>query len=275
MFLVTGATGNVGAELVAALVECGAPVRALVRSPAATLPDGVEVAVGDLNEPDSLTDALKGVEGMFLLPGWPDLPGLLTRVREAGVRRIVLLTGGSATHEDLTNAVSRMMALSERAARDSGLAWTFLRPRAFMSNTLRWLPQFRAGDTIRVRFPTVPAACIDPKDIAAVAVSALISSAHEGRSYELTGPVPLLPADQIGVLADVLGRDLRCIGLSDEQSRAELEATTTPEYVDAFLRFYVDRTLDEWTVHPDVAEVTGRPARTFEQWASAHAEDFR
>ena len=83
MFLVTGATGNVGAEVVLALAAAGEPVRALVRRPDAVLPDGAEAAVGDLNDPGGLDDALKGVEGVFLLSGYSDMPGMLAKARDA------------------------------------------------------------------------------------------------------------------------------------------------------------------------------------------------
>ncbi|WP_410571831.1 NAD(P)H-binding protein [Amycolatopsis sp. cmx-4-61] len=209
-----------------------------------------------------------------MLSGYEDMPGMLAKARDAGVRRIVLLSGGSAALADLDNAVSRYMTLSERAVRESGLDWTFLRPRAFMSNALRWLPQLRSGDTVRVRFPDVAAACIDPADIAAVAVLAL-AGGHEGLVHDLTGPVAMRPVEQVAALASVLGRDLRSVGLSDAETRSELEAAMPREYVEAFWSFYVDGTLDEATVYPTVSEVTGRPARTFEEWAEAHADAFR
>lgn len=274
MFLVTGATGNVGAALVSALAQAGTPVRALVRRPDTELPEGAEAAVGDLNHPAGLDDALKGVEGIFLLSGYDDMPGMLARARAAGVRRIVLLSGGSAALENLDNAVSRYMTLAERAVRASGLDWTFLRPRAFMSNTLRWLPQLQAGDTIRAQFPDVAAACVDPADIAAVA-AVVLAGGHEGRAYNLTGPEAQRPAELIAVLAEVLGRDLKCVELSNAETRAELEATMPSQYVEAFWNFYAEGTLDEATVHPDVQQVTGRPAGTFAAWATAHAEAFR
>jgi uncharacterized protein YbjT (DUF2867 family) len=276
MILVTGATGNVGAELVTALAEAGEPVRALVRKPQnAVLPPGVEPVAGDLNQPESLTGALAGAHGLFLLPGYPDLPGLLALARRAGVARVVLLSGGSAALEDMDNAVSRYMAVSERHVRESGVPWTFLRPRAFMSNALRWLPQLAAGDVVRVPFAGVRAAAIDPFDIAAVAARALLSDGHASQIYELTGPDSLLPADQVGVLAKVLERDLRCEGLTNEEARAEMSAAMPVEYVDAFFSFYVDGTLDESQVLPTVREVTGRPPRTFDQWVRAHADAFR
>ncbi|GAA3585844.1 NAD(P)H-binding protein [Nonomuraea rosea] len=275
MILVTGATGNIGSPLVAALAQAGQQVRALVRDPRrVTLPQGVEPVTGDLNAPDSLTGALTGVRGVFLLPGYADTPALLAHMRQAGVERVVLLSSGSAALADMGNAVSRYMTLAERDVRESGLPWTFLRPRAFMSNALRWLPQLREGDLVRVPFAGVAAAAIDPADIAAVAALALTGDGHAGRIYDLTGPDSLLPADQVAVLADVLGRDLRCEALPDAEARAEMEASMPVEYVDAFFSFYADGTLDESQVLPTVHEVTGRPSRTFGQWAQAHAEAF-
>jgi uncharacterized protein YbjT (DUF2867 family) len=275
MFLVTGATGNVGREVVAALAAAGRPVRALVRDPArAVLPPGAEPVTGDLNRPETFAGALDGVQGLFLLPGYDDIAGLLERAKAAGVRRVALLSGGSAEGGDLGNAVARYMIESERAVAASGLEWTFLRCRAFMSNALRWLPQLRAGDVVRVPFAGVRVAAIDPSDIAAVAVAALLDGGHAGRAYPLTGPEPLLPAEQVAVLAEVLGRPLRCEGQPDEEARAEMEASMPKPYVDAFFSFYVDGTLDEATVHPAVAQVTGRPPRTFRQWAQAHRDDF-
>jgi uncharacterized protein YbjT (DUF2867 family) len=276
MILVTGATGNVGSEVVSALAGAGERVRALVRDRSkATLPAGVEPVAGDLNKPETMTDALTGVSGAFLLPGYADMPGLLARIREAGAERVVLLSGGSAANGDMSNAVSRYMILSEQAVQDSGLPWTIVRSNAFMSNALRWLPQLATGDVVRVPFPTVRTAPIDPYDIAAVAASALGTAEHGGRTYLLSGPESLLPADQVAALARVLGRDLSCEGLTNEEARAEMEASMPVEYVDAFFSFYVDGTLDESQVEPTVQQVTGRPPRTFEQWARAHADAFR
>ncbi|WP_328409336.1 NAD(P)H-binding protein [Nocardia sp. NBC_00403] len=268
MILVTGATGNIGTELVAQLSDSGKRVRALVRDPQrATLPAGVEAVVGDLNQPESMAEALDGVDGMFLMPGYAGMHELLARAKKAGVQQVALLSGGSAALEDMGNAVSRYMTQSERDVRESGLAWTFLRPRSFMSNALRWLPQLAVGDVVRAQFSEVRVAAIDPGDIAAVAAAALTGGGLEGRVLELTGPQALLPADQVAVLARVLDRPLVCQNLTNEETVAELEASMPSEYVEAFVSFFVDGTLDESKVHPTVHEVTGRDPRTFEQWA--------
>ena len=275
MILVTGATGNTGGAVLRALLEDGEEVRALVRTETAALPDEAQRAVGDLNEPESVDPALAGVDGVFLLSGYRDMPGLLERMRRAGVRRVVLLSGGAAVASNLNNAISRYMVASEEAVQASGVAWTILRPCAFMSNALRWVAQLRTGDVVMTPFAQVANAVIDPDDIARVAVHSLTSDRHEGSAYRLSGPESLLPADQVGVLGAALGRELRFEAQSDEDARSEMSASMPAEYVEAFFSFNVDGTLDESRVLPTVEEITGRPPQTFEQWARRHADAFR
>jgi uncharacterized protein YbjT (DUF2867 family) len=275
LILVTGATGNVGGELVRVLVDADEDVRALCRDPArATLPPRAERAWGDLNEPESLRPALAGVTAAFLLPGYRDMAGLLADLRRAGVRKVVLLSGRSADGGEMANAISRYMMLSEEAVRASDIAWTILRPAGFMSNTLQWVPQLRSGDVVRAPFARVPIAMIDPLDIATVAAAALTTDSHYGAHYALSGPQALLPAERVEILGGVLGRPLRFEAQPDDEARAEMARTTPPEYVDAFFRFYADGTLDESAVLPTVEQLTGRPPRRFEQWARAHADTF-
>jgi uncharacterized protein YbjT (DUF2867 family) len=271
--LVTGATGNVGAEVVNALASSTVGVRALIRStenPA--LPANAEPVTGDLADPATLTAALTGVDALFLLPGFP---GAAEAAREAGVRRIVQLSGGSAANDDLTNAVTAYMAASEAELRATGLEHTVIRPAAFMANALRWLPQLRRGDTVSLQFPKVSTAYVDPADIGAVAARALLTDEWLGRVLVPTGPAALRPADLVATLADVLGRDLEAVPLTDEETRAQMEQDGTPQrYIDAFFDFYAAGSLDESKVLPTVEQVTGRPPRTFRQWAEAHAESF-
>ena len=188
MILVTGAAGNIGGELVAALAEAGQPVRALTRSAEpGRFPPGVELAGGDLNDPASLRPALDGADGVFLLPGYADMPGVVAEARRAGVRAVVQLSGMSAASGDMSNAITAYMAVSEQAARESGLAWTILRPAMFMTNASQWLPQLRAGDVVRAPFGPVRTAVTDPADVAAVAARALTAPGHEKRVYEVSG----------------------------------------------------------------------------------------
>ena len=276
MFLVTGAKGNVGGELVRLLAGAGERVRALIRRDAdrSALPAGVEGVVGDLNQPATLSEALAGVRGVHLLSGYQDMPGALAEMRRAGVERVVLQSSSAVPGGDMSNAVARYHILSEAAVRESGVAWTFLQPDSFMSNTLQWAPQLRAEDVVHAPFAGVRVATIDPYDVAAVSAAAL-AGGHEGRSYRLSGPESLLPADRVSVLARVLGRDLRFEAQSDADARAEMSGAMPAQYVDAFFSFFADAKLDESEVLPTVREVTGRHPRTFEQWARAHVDAFR
>ncbi|HEX6335993.1 MAG TPA: NAD(P)H-binding protein [Jiangellaceae bacterium] len=272
----TGATGNIGIEVVCALLDRGVEVRALLRpgTDAAAAPAGSEPVVGDLNEPSSMAAALRGADGVFLLPGYRDMPGLLAQARVAGVGRVVQLSGRSAAGGDLTNAISAYMIRSEQAVREAGLEWTIVRPSAFASNALRWLPQLRAGDVVRAPFANVRVAILDPYDIGNVVATVLLDDGHAERTYELSGPAALVPADQVRILGQALGRALRFEAQPDDEARAEMSAAMPKEYVDAFFRFYVDGELDESAVLPTVEELTGRPPRTFAQWAADHVESL-
>lgn len=276
MFFVTGATGNAGSAVVQALVSDGHQVRALVRDDRkAGLPAGVEPVVGDLNDPRTFAGALEGVRGIFLLSGYARLSELLAEIRRSGVERIVLLSNSAAPGGDLSNAVARYHILTERAVGESGVPWTFLQPNSFMTNTLQWIPQLRQGNVIRAPFGEVAIATIDPDDIAAVAVKALVTGEFEGRSLRLSGPEALYPADRVWFLGSALGRELRFEPQSNEEARAEMSAAMPTHYVDAFFSFFVDGTIDETTVLPTVREVLGRDPRSFEQWVLAHVDAFR
>jgi uncharacterized protein YbjT (DUF2867 family) len=276
VILVTGATGNAGGAVVRALVNSGERVRAVVRDPdRAPLPADVEAVAGDLNDPRTLVPHFEGVTAVFLLSGYEGLNETLVDMRRAGVERAVLLSSSAAPTGDMTNAVARYHILSERAVRQSGLGWTFLQPNTFMTNSLQWTAQLQRGNVVRAPFADVRVATIDPEDIAAVAAVALTSAAAEGRAFRLSGPQSLSPADRVTILAEVLGRELRFEGQTNEEAEAEMSAAMPAEYVDAFFRFFVDGDVDESEVLPTVQEVTGRAPRDFEAWARAHADAFR
>jgi uncharacterized protein YbjT (DUF2867 family) len=127
MILITGATGNVGKELVRTLVSAGEQVRALIRRGAdpTRLPADVEGFVGDLDRPETLSAALDGVRGVHLLSGCWDMPGVLAEIRRAGVEHVVLQSSSAAPSGDMSNAVARYHILFEAVVRESGVPWTF------------------------------------------------------------------------------------------------------------------------------------------------------
>jgi uncharacterized protein YbjT (DUF2867 family) len=275
MILVTGATGNAGGGVINGLLEIGAEVRATVRRGSEKrLPGGVEAALADLNDPDSVRRAADGTTAAFLLSGYKGIDGSLGSLAGAGVERVVLLSSSAAPSGKRDNAVARYHILSERAVRDSALPWTFLQPNSLMSNAYRWLPQLENSDVVRAPFGDVAISVIDPDDLGAVAARALTTPDHEGRTYRLSGPEALRPAEQVAILAKYCGRDLRFEGQADEEARAEMEQAMPRAYVDAFFEFFSEGLIDETTVHPTIKLVTGREPHSFEQWAEAHAEAF-
>jgi uncharacterized protein YbjT (DUF2867 family) len=143
-----------------------------------------------------------------------------------------------------------------------------------MSNTLRWADAIRAGKPIVAPFATVPIALNDPRDIAAVAMTALVGGDHDGHALRITGPEALTPGEQVRILGEALGRELAFEAQDDEAARAEMAASMPQAYVDAFFEFFVEGTIDETTVLPTVAEVTGRPPRDLRAWAGEHAAAF-
>jgi uncharacterized protein YbjT (DUF2867 family) len=273
MYLITGSTGNVGADLVDILASSGAPVRALSRGPGDR--DDIEYATGDLNDAATVRPALAGVRGLFLLPGYDGLPAVLSDARGAGVERVVLLSSSAAAGGDRSNAITAFMLASEEAVRDSGLEWTILRAYGFMSNTLRWLPELSTGDVVREPFPDVPVAMIDPRDIAAVAAAALREPGHAGQTYVLSGPEPLRPADRLATLGEMLHRSLTLDRLAPDAAQAMLAEQMPAPYVAAMTDYYAAGSLDESRPTGTSARLLNRPPRTFAQWARSHVDRFR
>lgn len=281
--LVTGATGHVGRHVVSQLAEVGQQVRALTRNPAAAaFPAGVEVVRGDLLAPESIP--FDGVDLMYLFPEPRTAVDVVTRAKAAGVRRIVTLSSGAVTEGFDTD----FQLPVEQAVEASGCEYTHVRPGDFASNTERlWGPMIRADRVVRYPAPDAISLAIHEADIAAVAVTALLNDGHHGRAYDLTGPARLTRRDQVAAIAEALGEEVRYEEVSPEEARKILVAQGgwAAENAD-FLLGFADYSADgpsfedvDWDAKlvalPTVEEVTGRPARTYAQWARDNVDAFR
>lgn len=269
--LVTGATGTVGRQVVSHLLAAGHNVRALTRNPAnAHFPAGVEVVAGDLAAPETLGTALQGVDGLHLInfAGSDYAPletaeEIVALAEKAGVRRVTVLMGGPK------GAV-------ETAVEQSRLAWTLLQPVEFMSNALEWADPIQAEGVVREPFGSRKSALVHEGDIGAVAAVALTEDGHAGKTYTLTGPEALTPRQMIEILATASGREIRFEELTEQQARARWrEAGFDDDSIEYFVWMYGNTPEIGYTVVPTVEQVTGRPARTFAQWAAEHAGAFR
>jgi uncharacterized protein YbjT (DUF2867 family) len=276
--LVTGATGTVGREVVSQLLAAGMSVRALVRDPAtAGLPVEVQVLRGDLSDPGTVAAAVDGVAAVFLV--WPfisaaaaaDLAPTVVDVIAEHAGRIVYLSSEGAGHDP-----DSFWAALERLVAGSGAEWTLLRPSGFAKNTLIWADQIRAEGVVRWPYGASARSLIHERDIAAVAVRALIEDGHTHTTYVLTGPEALTQVEQVRTIGEAIGRPLRWEEISREHVRPALITAFGDEA-------FADAALDAWAafqtrperVTATVQEITGTPARSLLDWAHEHAEDFR
>ena len=214
VILVAGATGNVGRNVVSELLGAGAEVRALTRNPdGADLPIGVDAVRGDLSKPDSLRDALSGVTAVFLV--WPFLSAKAASAVIDAVQghasRIAYLSSMSVRDgvNRQTDPISSFHSEIERLISRSRLQLTFLRPSGFATNTLVWAPQIRAGSTVQWPYGGARRSLIDENDIAAVATCALLDEQHAGHTYLLSGPQALTQIEQLELIGEAIGRQLR------------------------------------------------------------------
>lgn len=276
MILVTGATGKVGAEVVRALQAARAPFRAGLRSPGKT--KGYEAVAFDLDRPETFGPALAGIDELFLLSSGGterEIP-VVEAAKKAGVRHIVKLSVWGAEKEDF--AFARHHRAVEKRIEASGLPWTFLRPNGFMQNFSTSLaPAILTQAAFYFPFD-FSHSIVDARDIAAVAARVLTNAGgHARKAYALSGPESLSNPRIAEKLSAATGKAIRFVEIPEAAFRAALLESGLPvayadDYLD-LLRYY--RTGGGEGVTPDVAKVTGRPATSFDQFASAHVGAWR
>jgi uncharacterized protein YbjT (DUF2867 family) len=274
MILVTGATGNVGAHVVRQLLDVGEKVRVMTRHPGdRSFPDGAEVVPGDLTRPETLPAALSGVERVFLFPASTGIDGFLDVARESGLQHVVLLSSASVLAAKPGFLGERHLRV-EQAVAASGLPWTFVRPGSFMTNDLVWAPQIINDGIVRGVYGNAAMAPIDPRDIAAVSVRALLDR-RAGEAYELTGPQSLTQIERVQIIAEAIGRPLRFEEVSREQFREQMLRHGMPApVIEQLFDGLAERDGQTAPISPAVEEVTGRPAFTYAQWAAHRAAAF-
>jgi uncharacterized protein YbjT (DUF2867 family) len=280
MILVTGATGTVGKELVPQLLAAGEQVRVFIRDKqkVSGLEKRVEIAVGDLNKRETLEPALRGVDKVFhvvLDMGTQQDRNIVVGASDAGVKHVVKLSTFNAGRPQLQ--LDRWHHEKEEVVRSSGLAWTFIRPGQFMSNTLRWAETVKQQSTVYFPGGEGRVSPIHPKDIAAVAAAALIEAGHESQAYELTGPQLFTVAEQVEILARIIGKPIRYVDVPEEKAGEGMKKSGIPGPVaDALVEVFKERRRGTRGLLTDTVEkVTKRPPRTFEAWCHENAAAFR
>ena len=277
--VVTGATGNVGRELVPLLLAAGAHVRAVTRDPASAVPAGADVVRADLFDPATLDDAFAGADAVFLLwPSYsPEAAGPVVDAIARHARRVVFLSALGVPEADPSGEPPRGLfhAHLEWLILRTSLEWTFLRAGGFATNTLGWAEEIRESGTVHWVYGGAGRSLIHEADIAAVAARALTEDGHTGARYELTGPSVVTQTEQLRLIGAAIGRELRWVELSEEDARARMrELGWTPEFIKSGLAHWARIVTEPEPVTGTVEQVTGAPARPFAQWAREHASAF-
>jgi NAD(P)H dehydrogenase (quinone) len=284
MVLVLGATGMFGSRVLSETAARGAPVRALVHSPARA-PElertGVEVAIGDLDEPDSLPAAFTGVDVVFLVSPMDDRieereRNALNAAEQAGVRRIVKLYGAVRHHGD---PLDRLHRASIDAIKASGLSWALVSPNSVMETSL--LPQ---ADGLRQTGALFGCAgegrvgLVAADDVGRAAAVVLTDRDESGANYELTGPHALTMSEMAATMSDALGRPVGYIDMPEADFRSLLvnEADIPEEVVDmeAMLHFAAWKRGDADLVTDTYRELTGLAPTSLAEWVKLNREAF-
>ncbi|MDH6590504.1 uncharacterized protein YbjT (DUF2867 family) [Variovorax sp. TBS-050B] len=279
--LITGASGNVGRQVVQQLVGRGAAVRALVRDPSKiSFPAGVEIVQGDLLDVDALRHAMTGVSTLFLLNGvvpdeFTQALVALNLARDAGIERIVYL---SVIHSDRYLNVPHFAGKFgvERMLEQMGFGATILRPAYFMQNDLTVKDVVLGHGVYPMPIGSKGLAMIDTRDIAEIAAVELLDRARSEPSplkrLNLVGPDTLRGHDVAGIWSAALGRPI-AYGGDDTAGFEKNLRNFMPSWMAYDMRLMSERFLSEG-MEPepgDVARLTtllGRPLRSYRDFAS-------
>jgi uncharacterized protein YbjT (DUF2867 family) len=284
MILVTGATGKTGRALVQQLVSRSKPVRALVRDRAKAADIaavGAEIAVADLSRSATLASALVGIDKVYLMTAADPQQVMLhsnfiRAAKQAGIRHIVR---HSVRGADLDSPVKlcRWHAVSQKELEDSGIAWTHLQPVYNMQNFLTFAPTIQSQGAFYAPMKEGALSMVDTRDVAAVAAAALIDNAHhQCKTYLITGPEALTFAYAAEQLSATLGKPVRYIDITHENTRTALLRRGMPEwYVEDLLGFYDFYSTGAGAEVSDVvARTTEQPGRRFYQFAQDYRSAF-
>ena len=214
--LVTGGTGNVGAQVVKELQKRNADIRLLVRKEGAPAPPGVEVAIGDLLDPVSVEKALRGVDKLYLLNAVvPDelTQGLIAYdlARKLKLKHIVYHSVFRVDHfKDVPHFASKLAI--ENALREFDVPFTIIRPNYFSQNDATLKDALTKAGTYPMPLGQAGISAVDIRDIAEAAAIALTSDGHFGKTYNLNGPEVLSGPKMASIWSGLLGKEIRYSG---------------------------------------------------------------
>jgi uncharacterized protein YbjT (DUF2867 family) len=282
--LVTGATGNVGSQVVKQLSSFSGIVRAAVQSK--NRADDIKNTKAELvemnyNKSKTIEAAFRGIQKLFLLtPFVPDMlemsKNLIREAKKANVNHIVKQSAfGSDLEDGIT--MNKLHRQVEEAIKSSGINYTFLRPMSFMQNYLGLSSSIKSQGVFYAPLLDSRTSFVDVRDIAAVAVEALTKSGHENKAYNITGPEAVSNYDIANILSKTTGRKISYVNISDDDARKGMKENGMQEWtINALMDLYNFQKAGKAShVSLDVERVTNRKPISFEQFAKDYSETFR
>lgn len=285
MYVITGATGNIGKVLVEELCKMGLKVRAVGRDKGRLEPavqQGAEAFVGDASDPQSMVNAFEGARAVFtLIPPNPQAENyrayqngiadsFIQAIQQNNVKNVVNLTSLGAQIPEKTGPVSGFFDVENKMNAISGLNLLHLRPAFFMENTLMGLELVKDqgifGTAIK---PDVSFAMIATSDVGRYAAKRMAAMDFTGTSeQELFGQRDLSMAEAAQIIGKVIGKpDLPYIQFSYEDTKNAIQGMGVTENIaDAFVELY--QAINDGILRPTQERTTESTTPTsFEQWA--------
>lgn len=282
--LVTGGTGVVGRQLVADLQRRNVQVRVVTRKapePSAQ-PSEVEFFAGNMLDPHSMRDALKGVDKLFLLNAVTaeELTQsliVLGMAKRADLQHITYLSVLAAERfPDVPHFAAKLAV--ETALRQSGIPYTILRPGFYFQNDLGLKDVLVDGGLYPVPIGSKGISGTDIRDIAEVAAITLTSGGCEGQTYDVVSAQPITGPGNAELWGRLLNREVRYAGHDfdrfEDQMRAHTDAWEAYDMREMFEGFH-----ERGFVAPDdeigrLTTLLNRPPRTYAEFASETAAQW-
>lgn len=232
MFIVTGATGQVGSAIVNKLLEQDKPVTAVIRNAGKAeklKKRGAKTAIADFFNQDALSKAFDGGDTVFLLtpenPASKDILGdtkqILSNyrqaIRKAGISRIIGLSSLGAQHKSGTGNLV-MSYMLEHAFENVSAETTFIRPAYYYSNWLMYVEMARESGVLPTFFPvdlSIP--MISPGDVSHFIANVMMDEKKDQKIYELAGPEVYTPREVADIFGNLLGKKIKTQQIPREQ----------------------------------------------------------
>jgi uncharacterized protein YbjT (DUF2867 family) len=284
MILVTGATGMFGGRIADQLTAHDVPIRAMTSSPEGAerlKRPGVEPVVADMDRPETLGQAMKGVDTVFLVSPMDDRlkvreANVLEAAQREGVRRIVKLYGAVEHHGD---PLGSLHDASVEAISGSGLEWALLSPTSVLETSLlSMLPFIEEIGAIMASAGAGKVAHVALEDVARAGAVILTKHHENGRNYVITGPELLSLGDLCETISRVTGRSIPYIDVPDEELAQVLmeEAGMTADQAEigVVCHFRAWRNGQAEACTDTYTDLTGEEPTTAQQWIEEHREVF-